>query len=488
MVIATCTEFVWHTVVDSYRQAATISVLPDNVLHEIFCFYKENDGRPYSVWKWHLLVHVRRRWRQVVFTSPLRLDLRIFCTSRTPVRKYLDILPALPIFIGGYYFDQQRGNRTPSEDNTVTALEHADRVCDVRLHVTEKISTAMQKPFPVLKSLHISSRNAPVLPTEFLGGSAPRLQSIDILCIPFPALPTLLLSTGKLTRLELRNIPRTGYISPAAMVVGLAAFPRLIEFTIDFRSATPHPDPIHPPPITRTILPAFAIFHFWGTSEYLEDLVARIDAPQLKDIFASFWNPLVDFRVVQLPMFIDRSAVPRLTQAYAEVLFHPYCVNLSANSHANFTYAPPGTLTYSPEVHCEGVDQQVSHMAQVLSHFSATLSNVAHLGLRYKTPKEGYQIKGIDNVEWLPLLRQFSTVQLLHVSKEIAGNVALALEGISGDAVAEALPSLDVIYLMGLPASSIKKFLAARQLSGRPVTVIDTDDEFRQRVKSHFGE
>ena len=36
-----------------------------------------------------------------------------------------------------------------------------------------------------------------------------------------------------------------------------------------------------PPPLTCTLLPALAEFQFYGVSEYLEDLVVRIDTPQL---------------------------------------------------------------------------------------------------------------------------------------------------------------------------------------------------------------
>jgi hypothetical protein len=50
------------------------------------------------------------------------------------------------------------------------------------------------------------------------------------------------------------------------------------------------PDPItlQPPPVTRAILPAFTAFRFQGFCEYLEDLLARIDAPQLKTFSIEF--------------------------------------------------------------------------------------------------------------------------------------------------------------------------------------------------------
>ena len=48
---------------------------------------------------WQSLIHVCHRWRSIVFGSPRRLDLRLFCTGRTPARDRLDVWPTLPLII-----------------------------------------------------------------------------------------------------------------------------------------------------------------------------------------------------------------------------------------------------------------------------------------------------------------------------------------------------------------------------------------------------
>ena len=48
---------------------------------------------------YRILVHVRRCWRRIVFGSPLRLNLRLFCSKKTPARHTLDVWPALPLII-----------------------------------------------------------------------------------------------------------------------------------------------------------------------------------------------------------------------------------------------------------------------------------------------------------------------------------------------------------------------------------------------------
>ena len=467
----------------------TIDMLPDDVLLGIFDFYRSNhDYTRYTIWKWHLLVHVCRRWRQIVFASPHHLNLQLLCTDGTPVRKNLGIWPALPIVIDYRRF--RRSIRPKGEDNVIAALQHPDRVCVVGLDVTrlqlEKMATVIQEPFPVLTCLNISSKggNAMVLPGGFLGGYAPRLRSITLSGIPYPALPTLLLSTSDLVTLSLHNIPPTGYISPEAMVVGLAALPRLGIFFIEFQTATSHPDRVHPPPVTRTVLPALTYFQFQGDTEYLEDLVAQIDSPRLYQIHVHYLNQLVDFQVTQLAKFIDRSGGPESTPfKHAQVSFSSDWVTFDMYHDANY---PGGDERRArTTISCVGIAWQVSQTAQMLSQFSATLSNVAHLKLEAE-PEEDRQLGGTDDIEWLDLLHQFPTVQTLHVSLELAGNVALALEGITWEMVAEVSPSLDLIYLAGQLASSIENFVTVRQLSGRPVTVVDTKMEFDQRLESYI--
>ncbi|KAH9171742.1 hypothetical protein EDB89DRAFT_1906728 [Lactarius sanguifluus] len=308
------------------RHQTTVGMFPDNVLLEIFDFYRKNHDYTRSpVWEWHLLVHVCKAWRQVVFSSPRQLDIKILCTYGTPVRENLGIWPAFPIIIR--YATPVRPN---DEDNIVYALEHRDRVCDVELAPgiqwnsrSEKFDVAVQQPFPVLTRLYIDSvsKDPPVLPANFLGGSAPRLQEITLSGIPYPALPVLLLSASDLVKLDLRNIPLTGYISPEAMVTSLATLPRLDHLTIGFQSATPLPDRIRPPPATRIVLPALTSFEFWGTSEYLEDFISHVDSPQLNHITIEYLR-LVDYQITELSKFIDRSVGPKLT--------------LSMHAHVNF--------------------------------------------------------------------------------------------------------------------------------------------------------
>ncbi|KAF8488427.1 hypothetical protein F5888DRAFT_1292515 [Russula emetica] len=146
---------------------------------------------------WQMLVHVCRRWRSVVFQSPRHLNLRLLCTHKTRARDTLDVWPPLLLIIrdvGGIY-------KLPGVDNIIAALERNDRVCQINLRYFKRSqleyvtnSAAMQKPFPELTVLCLASVSPPILlPDSFLGGTAPRLRSLDLFNVPFPGLPKLLL-------------------------------------------------------------------------------------------------------------------------------------------------------------------------------------------------------------------------------------------------------------------------------------------------------
>jgi hypothetical protein len=155
----------------------------------------------------------------------------------------------------------------------------------------EEILAAMHKPFPVLTHLDLESDDdtleTPVDPDLFLGGSAPSLRFLHLAYIPFPGLPKLLLSATHLTDLRFFD---SGYISPEAIVSCFSALTRLETLFLEF--GHPESEPRRPPLPTRTLLPALTRLHFYGVSEYLEDLVGRIDAPQLDNLEIGLLLPI----------------------------------------------------------------------------------------------------------------------------------------------------------------------------------------------------
>jgi hypothetical protein len=208
-----------------YR-CVTIGVLPDDALLEIFSFYVDEayeDKNAYRLKQlevWCTLVHVCRTWRQIVFASPCRLNLRLICTYRRPVREILDIWPTLPIVVQDWGLRRHQQPHVENVDNIIAALGHRDRVCEISLgfpslSLFHMCSTMMQESFLALTRLSLRSGidMEMALSDSFLGGSAPRLRSLILSHISFPALAKLLLSTNDLVDLRLGKIPHSGYIS-----------------------------------------------------------------------------------------------------------------------------------------------------------------------------------------------------------------------------------------------------------------------------------
>jgi hypothetical protein len=302
----------------------TINILPDDVLLHIFFFDRERyfedaDRRPvihlfwkWHSWRWHRLVHVCRRWRSVVFGSPKFLDLRLVCGPRTRVKR-TGIWPPFPIILTDAVHPP-----IPRDYDFDAAIVDPSRVCEISLRLTrsqlQQLVSAMQEQCPELMHLKLDFAHfysypdpAPALSDGFLGGSALRLQTLELHSIPFPALPELLLSATELVRLTLLNIPPAGYFSPEVIVTSLAVLVNLRSLTVEFSFSRSRPDRERPPPpLVHTILPALTRFQFLGVMDYLEDLVARIDAPFLDSISVTFFRRPT-FDAPQLIQFMRRT-------------------------------------------------------------------------------------------------------------------------------------------------------------------------------------
>ena len=171
----------------------TIDMLPDDVLLYIFYFVRPDYDRLWDLSWWQPVVHVCRRWRGLVFASPNFLELSFFCDPWIPAG-LTAIWPPIPIIIWNLANDADRA--MPEDYDLDAAIVHPNRVCEIHLQFAspqlQQLASVMEMPFPGL--IHLALETFPdsppalALPDGFLGGSAPRLQSLGLNCIPFPTL------------------------------------------------------------------------------------------------------------------------------------------------------------------------------------------------------------------------------------------------------------------------------------------------------------
>jgi F-box-like len=473
----------WHRA-GLVLQRVPIGSLPDDVLLEIF--YQVSEPNHYRwLLNWTKLVHVCRRWRFVIFGSPKRLELQLFCTPKVPVRKLLDIWPTFPLVVE----NDSEWSSEDKFDNFIAALEHRDRVQKITIRdpltrdgLWERIATVMQEPYPELTSLSLESFSGVLpLPNTFLNGSTSRLQGLLLWAISFPSLPRLLLSTRRLTSLHLINIPNSGYIPPERMATCLSALPMLESLIIRFQSPTPHPKrrnrPLPPP--TRFVLPALTELDFRGISEYLEVLAARIDAPLLKfDRFQIvFFNQLVldipqtirffghldSFRTASLTLRFNTSS-----GFYPEAVFFP----------SDMAPHPLGIMgqRFSWHIRCNSLDWQVFLMAQICSQILSFCSSVESLVIEYPRPPPKIKSDEIDPTVWLQLFHSFPLVQRLQIPVTLELSIAAALQRLTEESATEVFLSLHTLSIVGrmsdeVAPQGILSYVAACHHNGRLVAI-----------------
>ena len=476
-------------------QVILIDMLSDDVLLEIFDFYVSEDSDDDSddedfkkeIEKWQTLVHVCRRWRSVVFGSPRRLNLRLVCTSETPARNTLDVWPSLPLIIG----DSADATKAKGADEILAVLGRSDRVVKIDLFNVdgsdlENVLAVMQVPFPELTDLLLISDHGKVsaLPNSFLGGSTPRLQSLQLASVSFPGLPKLLLSATHLVTLYLVDIPHSGYFSPEAMVTALSSSPTLDHLVIQFESPQSRPDWANRrlPPPTRAFLPVLTIFRFKGACEYLEDLVTGIDVPRLNKLYITFFNQIV-FDTPQFIQFVRRSPTFETFEKALVVFEHGAArVNLTSSQISGY-----GRLKV--KIPCMELDWQVSSMEQVCTLCLPPLSTLEDVYLYESLYSQPIWQDNIENTLWLELLQPFAAVKNLYLSKEFASRIiGPALQELTGGRMAEVLPTLQNIFLEELQPSGtvqegIQQFIATRQVTSHPIAVSHWDDSKQEMAR-----
>ena len=479
-----------------YKRVVIIDPLPDDVFLEIFDLFLRDPTYPDEypaerMRKWLILAHVCQRWRGIIFASPRRLDLYLACICGTPVRRNLVYWPlTLPLVID--YPGTYDGPIPGDEDNIIAALTHTDRIHRVNIYATYlvflRVINVMQKSFPALTYLEFvwdvkyHQSPFPILPRGLLGGSAPRLEYLHLSGVSFPGLPTLLLSARNLLDLRLHDIMQN--ISLEKMVAGLAVLTRLRTFAIGFHSKiTPSEQgrsrSNHPMPIT---LPALTLFRYQGYSEYLEDLLALINTPLVDTITIKYL--VGDIQFLQLSQFIGRTKnlkVAQFRRAYVKFCHDQVNVELELGLPQG---EPQSDVNLRLSLLGPRLNIQVPYVVDVLGKVVALFSNVGHL-FTHASCLKWRDMADLDSIEWLAFLRLFPAVETLRLSGDMASYIVSALEDIPEEMLTEVMPALHLLWLdeeyrreEDEPVGSIKQFLTLRQLSGRPVAVVNTEDEF----------
>lgn len=445
---------------------------------------------------WSKLAHICQRWRYIIFASSHSLNLRLYCTYGTPVLRTLEFWPPLPLILN--YGGSPTLNAPAPEDekNIVAALKRSGQVRSISLTGTsslvEKLS-AISEPFTGLEEMTLTTPdNLPLtLPGTFRCG--PHLRTLNSTRIAIPTLPQLLSPATSLVQLQLGEIPKHGYFCPEAFANALSEATHLEILSIHFLSL-PHrrnlPNLSPSGVLERTVLSSLTRLEYRGTSKFLDNFVARIDAPRLNNIDITFSSqPTMD--ALQLGKFIERVEEDIFPYLRADVEISANYISISIPNYRN---------SHQLKIPCEQLDWQFSSMVQVCDQFSPFLRFFNILGI---SKTESHSRQGdVNGEQWLELFRAFvgTTSLYLEVTTDTRYDILSVLGKFDGGHTF-VLPSLRYLYVLeslaiyGPPWVSLQSSLVARRLSGSPVLVSAKSylchicrDTFslRQQLRSHL--
>ena len=448
-----------------FSQQVSIEVLPDEVLLNIFRLFLYSSPQ-----FWPTLTHVSRKWRYNVFSSPLGLNLRLYCTYGTPVSKSLDCWPALPIVVryGGAALDRPASE----EENIVAALKHSDRVSSIDLTITSSLQQklfAIKLPFSELEELVLRSLDNVQLTLPSSRWWDTRLRRLHSTRVAFPALPKLLSPSTGLVDLQLHEIPNVGYFSPEAFAKALSEITQLETLSLHFLSFPPRRSHLSLPPQSgeRIFLPALSSLKYRGTSKYLDNLVARIDAPRLGNIDITFFSqPTMD--ASQLGQFVERIKM-QTSLSRAKVLISELAISI-------FFTSPSRHIRLELRIPCKQPDWQLSSIAQICDHLSPFTYRVEDLCIYVIRPSS---MQGnMDHEQWLRLIHSFRGVERFYADDKTVTNTFCALDLADGG-YPTVLPSLRALHVFEPEAirgpTPVQSFTISRQLSGRTLQVYARD-------------
>ena len=391
-----------------------------------------------------------------------------------PVGEMLKIWPAIPIAVSGISFEDD-------VDDIIAALEQRDRVREIDVegyssYSVETIVESMLVPFPALKRLFLAACDVtvPDIPDTFLGGFAPRLQSLGLYNIPFPALPKLLLSASGLVDLTLSGIPRAGTFLPETIANYISNLSRLETFCLEFSSRRPCPVPrSHSPPVARAVFPALYRLKFKGAAGYLDSLISHIDAPVIYFLDMTFFNqPFVTSDFCQLRQFIGRAEMFKsLTHAHINFGFCTVELSLVQRTQKYNTQLSVG-------IRCEQLHQRLQSLAEVGSASLLPLSKVESLELSSELlTLQLLEDHTEEDSRWLNVLQPFSGVQSLYACESTLPSFAYAVKEVPEDRLSEVLPALQELSMDEFHApgpvdepsppaiqEAIERFIAMRHL------------------------
>ena len=258
------------------------------------------------------------------------------------------------------------------------------------------------------------------------------------------------------------------------MVTALSTLTRLETLHLDIASNPGWENRPLPQP-TYTVLPSLTSLRFIGSNEYSENFLSRIDAPLLDKLNSAFncFDPDMALDTPQLLRFtsrIPKFQAPDKAHIRIDVPYYDYFYKVSIK----FSWPEQISNALELGIHCLS-GEYVPCLVQFCHPPFLPLPTLKYLYIGGQFSPQ-LHLDDIGNTRWLELLRPFTAVENLYLTKEFAPEVAHALQNLAGE-IAMVLPILVNVFIepesqpSGSVQEAIRQFAAARQLSGHPIVI-----------------
>jgi hypothetical protein len=269
------------------------------------------------------------------------------------------------------------------------------------------------------------------------------------------------------------------------MATGLSALTSLKSLTLNFRFARLRPLPaldsrrLPPPPLSRSILPSLTKLHLHGESEYLEEILVRIEASRLNKLEMIFFNQII-FNTPQLFRLISQMPTLRAPEEGYIQFYHHFAMLKFRSQTSDYD-------ALRVQIRCKASEWQLSSLGQVCTLSLPPLSTLEKLYISEDRNCPPDWKNDTENGLWLELLHPFAAVKNLYMLKEFVPRIAPALQELVGEGSTEVFPVLENIFLEGFQPSGplhegIEKFVAVRRLTSYPVAVSRWESPYWETV------
>ena len=269
------------------------------------------------------------------------------------------------------------------------------------------------------------------------------------------------------------------------MATCLSAMPKLKQFWLGSRSRESIPSQPNywrlPPPPTPVVLTSLTEFGFKGASEYMEDLLPRINAPLIHNVSICLFYPLI-FDTPQLYNFLSR------TQIFES------CSGTVVSFYDDELYFRHGHQ-FSPSITGVTSSRLLSSLVQICSLSFPPICTLKRLDVRLNRWSAPHYPGDTDMeyVRRLDFFHPFTALKYLCLDKNAARRIVPGLRHshLAPEGATQMLPVLQSLFINehSYPLQeAIEEFVTARQLSSLPVAVYSWDGNSNGSRGTHLSQ